>query len=180
MQQVQTCYAKFPDSPHLRQFAADMLANHGHEEEAVESYQQLILLHPEMPELRYSLGMLYRKRGQWDKALEVFQQQLAQDPKNEQNAARVSEALVELGRWQDLINFLEPKVNTGDPALWAVLDLSQATQKLGNNERAIQLLVLAEKDNMSSKTLHYRLMRLYSFTNRTSQAEKERQLFERQ
>jgi tetratricopeptide (TPR) repeat protein len=180
MRQVETCYARYPDSPYLKQLAADMLADHGHEDEAVEAYLKLIQVHPEMPGLHYSLGMLYRKRGQWDKALEVFQEQLAHDSKNEQTAARVSEALLALNRWAELRTFLEPRVNTGDRPLWAVLDLAQATQKLGNNERAIQLLAAAEKDNMSSKTLHYRLMLLYKLTNHAAQAEKERQFFEQQ
>ena len=71
-------------------------------------------------------------------------------------------------------------MNTANPPLWAVLDLAEATQRLGNNERAIQLLVAAEKDNMSSKMLHYRLMRLYTFTNNATQAKKQRELFEQQ
>jgi tetratricopeptide (TPR) repeat protein len=180
MNAVETCSARYPDSPYLKQLTADMLVYGGHEDEAVEAYDKLIQLHPEMPELRYSLGMLYRKRGEWDRALGVFQELLAHNPKSEQDAARVSEALVQLTRWQDLRNFLQPKVNTANPPLWAVLDLAEATQRLGNNERAIQLLAAAEKDNMSSKLLHYRLMRLYTFTHNTTQAKKQRELFEQQ
>jgi tetratricopeptide (TPR) repeat protein len=180
MKAVETCSARYPASPYLEQLTADMLAYNGHEDQAIEAYEKLIQLHPDMPGLRYSLGMLYRKRGEWDKALEVFQEQLARDPENEQSAARVSEALLELNRWQDLRAFLQPRVNTTKPPLWAVLDLSQATQMLGNNQEAIRLLAVAEKDNMPSKTLHYRLMRLYTLTNNATQAEKERQLVQRQ
>ncbi len=180
MNAVETCSTRYPDSPYLKQLTADILTYGGHEDEAVEAYEKLIQLHPEMPELRYSLGMLYRKRGEWDKALEVFQELLAHNPTSEQSAARVSEALLELSRWRDLRNFLQPRVNTANPPLWAVLDLAEATQRLGNNVRAIQLLVAAEKDNMSSKLLHYRLMRLYTFSRNATEARKERELFEQQ
>ena len=177
IKQVESCDARYPDSPYLKQLTADVLVDQGREKEAVEEYEKLMQLHPAMPELRYSLGMLYRKRAEWDKALEVFQEQLAHNPEDEQSAARVSEALLELTRWQDLRNFLLPRVKGDNPPIWAVLDLAEATQKLGNPEHAIRLLVAAEKDNMSNKAMHYRLMRLYTLTGNTGQAEKERALF---
>jgi tetratricopeptide (TPR) repeat protein len=131
--------------------------------------------HPELPDLHYSLGMLYRKRRMWDRALEVFRAQAAHDPQDERAAARVSEALVELSRWNDARDFLEPWVERSNPPLWAVLDLSEALQNLDNPHRAIQFLVAAEKENMANKSIHYRLLLLYRKTGNVAQVHAEDQ-----
>jgi hypothetical protein len=49
-----------------------------------------------------------------------------------------------------------------------IAELKQALRACFSS--AIQLLAAAEKDNMSSKMLHYRLMRLYTFTNNAREA----------
>lgn len=161
MRQVEICGDKYPNSPYLAQLNFEMLADQDHVDEAIQGYEHLLQSHPELPDLRYSLGMLYRRRRMWNQALEVFRAQLAKDPQDESAAARVSEALVELSQWNEVRAFLEPRVKRSNPPLWAVLDLSEALQNLDNPQRAIQLLAAAEKENMSNKSIHYRLLLLY-------------------
>jgi predicted Zn-dependent protease len=55
--------------------------------------------------------------------------------------------------------------------------LAASLQKLGDPESAIKLLEAAEKENPSDKTIHYRLMRLYSTTGKRAEAEREKTLF---
>jgi lipopolysaccharide biosynthesis regulator YciM len=176
MKAVERCNANYPESPYLKQLTAEVLAEQGREDEAVTMYQQLIQTHPEISGLRYNLGMLYRKRGEWDKALKIFQEQLAVDPTKEQTASRVSEALIELNRWQEARSFLQSRTSSNDPPLWAAMDLSLAMQNLGDNAQAIRVLASAEKDNMPDAALHHRLMRLYITTNNRALAEKEKNL----
>jgi tetratricopeptide (TPR) repeat protein len=152
-----------------------MLAEQGHEDEAIQGYERLLQTHPELPDLHYSLGMLYRKRRMWDRALEVFRAQVAHDPQDERAAARVSEALVELSQWNDVRDFLEPRVKGSNPPLWAVLDLSEALQNLDDPQRAIELLATAEKENMSNKSIHYRLLLLYRKVGNVAQVQAEDQ-----
>ena len=68
---------------------------------------------------------------------------------------------------------LKPRVGVPHPATWAVLDLATAEQKLGDPHTAIQLLVSAEREDPSNKTIHYRLMRLYSLTGDSDSALRE-------
>ena len=150
-----------------------MLADQGHEDEAIQGYQHLQQTHPELPELRYSLGMLYRKQRMWDQALAEFRGQLAHDPQDERTAARASEALVELTQWSSLRDFLESWVKQKNPPLWALLDMAEALQNSNDFERAIQLLAAAEKNNMSNKSIHYRLMILYRKTGDLAKVEAE-------
>ena len=173
MRQIELCEDRFPDSPYVEQLRFEMLAEQGHEDEAIQGYQHLQQTHPELPELRYSLGMLYRKQRKWDQALAQFREQLARDPQDEQSAARVSEALVELTQWSTLRDFLESWVKQKNPPLWAVLDMAEALQNLGDLPRAIQLLAAAEKNNMSNKSIHYRLLLLYRKTGNLAQVEAE-------
>lgn len=173
IRQIELCEDKFPDSPYMQQLRFEMLADQGHEDEAIQGYQHLQQTHPELPELRYGLGMLYRKQRMWDQALAQFREQLARDPHDEQAAARVSEALVELTQWTSLRDFLEPWVKKTNPPLWAVLDMAEALQNLGDLPRAIQLLAAAERNNMSNKSLHYRLLILYKRTGNLAQVQAE-------
>ncbi len=173
IRQIELCEDRFPDSPYLEQLRFEMLADQGHEDEAIQGYKNLQQTHPELPELRYSLGMLYRKQRKWDQALAEFRGQLARDPQDEQSAARVSEALVELSQWSTLREFLEPWVKQKNPPLWAVLDMAETLQNLGDLPRAIQLLAAAEKNNMSNKSIHFRLLILYRNTGNLAQVQAE-------
>jgi hypothetical protein len=103
-----------------------------------------------------------RQRSLWsDQALAVFREQMARHPQDERTAARVSEAFVELMKWNDLRDFLEPRVNRTNPPLWAVLEMAEALPNLNELTSAIQLLTTAEKSNFSNKSIHYRLLMLY-------------------
>jgi tetratricopeptide (TPR) repeat protein len=173
IRQIEQCEERFPDSPYLEQLRFEMLAEQGHEDEAIQGYQQLRQTHPELPELGYNLGMLYRKQRMWDQALVAFREQLTRYPQDERTAARVSEALVELTQWSNLRDFLEQWVKQDSPPLWAVLDMAQALQNLRDFAGAIKLLAAAEKNNMSNKSIHYRLLILYRRTGDLARVEAE-------
>jgi tetratricopeptide (TPR) repeat protein len=177
MRQVETCADTYPNSPYLAQLKAEMLANQGHKDEAVAEYENLMQTHPELPGLLFDLGMLFRNEREWDRALGVFQKELAKDPNDEPCAARISEALIQLGRWKELSDFLSKRVAAPNPPLWAVLDFADASQILDKPEQAISILATAERTYPSEKVIHYRLARLYRLTGKTSQAEKELNLF---
>jgi tetratricopeptide (TPR) repeat protein len=177
MRQVQTCGESYPDSPFLAKLEAQMYADQGHDDEAVARYQALMQTHPELPDLLYNLGMLFRREREWDKALNVFQKQLARDPDDERSAARISESLIQLGRWKDLQDYLAPRVRTKDAPLWAMLDYAQASKILNEPKQAIVVLVNAEQSNPGAKEVHWRLMQLYRVTGDSAQAGKELALF---
>lgn len=177
MKQLEECAARYPNSPFLQQFQADILVEQGQEQEGLERYQQLLRENPNLPDLRYNLAMLYRKRGEWERALDMFKEQLTQTPEDERTAARVSESLLELKRYQELRDYLQPMLTKKSVPLWATLDLAEALQELGDIPGTIRLLANSEKSNPSNKTIHYRLMRLYALNGDSAEATKESQLF---
>jgi tetratricopeptide (TPR) repeat protein len=177
MRQFEICDERYPDSPYLTQLKATMLADQGHEDEAAAQYENLMQTHPELPDLLFNLGMLYRKEREWDKALYIFQKQLAKYPDDERSAARVSEALMQLGRWKELSDFLSSIVKSANPPLWAMLDFSEASKDLDNPARAIAVLAAAEQYYPSEGPIHWRLSRLYRQTGNTALANKELKLF---
>ncbi len=180
MRQVKLCDQQHPDSPYLAQLQFEMLVDQGREDEAVSGFAGLLHSHPELPDLRYDLGMLFRKQRQWDKALAVFRDELSSDPKDERAAARVSEALVQLMRWTELRDFLAPRVQQAIAPLWAMLDLAEALEQLGEARKAISLLSNAESEYPSSRAVHFRLLHLYRSTGEMPEAVAEAEWFRSQ
>jgi tetratricopeptide (TPR) repeat protein len=161
MRQIELCSQQYPDSPYLAQLQFETLAYQGKEDEAVSGFEGLLHSHPELPDLRYDLGMLYRKQRQWDKALAVFYQELDANPQEERAAARASEALEQMTRWQELRDFLAPRMQQKSPPLWACLDFAKALEHLGENREAIHVLTTALASYPSSKAVHWHLLHLY-------------------
>jgi len=180
IRQVGLCSLHYPDSPYLAQLQFEMLADQGRENEAITGFEGLLHSHPELPDLRHDLGMLYRKQHQWDKALAVFRDELSANPKDERAAARVSEALDQLMRWTDLRDFLAPRVWQGGTPLWAMLDLAEAYERLGEVRQAISLLSNAESEYPSSKSVHFHLLHLYRSTGDLPKAAAEAKWFKSQ
>ncbi len=171
--QVQACSEKFPDSPYLAQLRFEMLAHEGKVDEATAGYEDLARTHPELPDVEYNLGMLYRKQRLWDKAAAVFRSQLERDPEDERSAARLSEALEQLGSWRETRTLLASRVEQSDPPLWATLDMAEALEKLDDPQSAIRLLAAAETKHFSDRTIHFRLIRLYRRVGNTAQSQAE-------
>jgi tetratricopeptide (TPR) repeat protein len=157
-----------------------MVAGQGREDQAISGFQELLHSHPELPDLRHDLGMLYRKQHQWDKALAVFQVELAANPKDERAAARVSEALEQLMQWTELRDFLAPRVQETGAPLWAMLDLAEAHEQLGEVRQAIPLLSKAESEYPSSKAVHFHLLHLYRSVGDLPKAAAEAKWFKSQ
>ncbi len=177
MQSIVDCQTRFPGSPWLAQFRAQMLAAQGQPEEAIAIYSELLSSHPELPELTHELAMLYRKQGEWGKANELFHTELAADPADERAVTGISESLIQMGRYGEARDLLKPRFSSVPAPLWASMDLSLADQKLGKYEEAIDVLRRAEKSFPRDKTIHFRLMRLYTLTGQQDLAAKEHLLF---
>lgn len=180
MAQIELCSQRYPGSPYLAQLQFEMLADQGRESEAVSGFEGLLRSHPELPNLRYDLGMLYRKQNQWDRALVVFRDELSANPRDERAAARVSEALDRMMRWEELRDFLVPQVQQAVPPLWATLDLAEALEQLGESHKAISLLLNAELKYPSSRSVHFRLLHLYRTTGDKPRALTESKWFKSQ
>ena len=178
MRQIELCDEKFPGSPYLEQFHADVLADQGHGEEAAEEYEQLLREHPDLSDLRYSLGLLREKREEWQAAAEAFRQQLAAYPGDERAAAHLSRCLIEMEQYAAVRDFLEPRVRAEHPSQWASLNLAEAEEKLGKPEDAVRILVAAEHEANPDKLVHYRLTHLYSISGRAADAKREYALFQ--
>jgi tetratricopeptide (TPR) repeat protein len=178
MRQIQVCGERYPDSPYLQQFYADVLADQGHGDEAIAQYEQLVREHPDLSDLHYSLGQLHEKREEWPAASEAFRQQLAEDPTDERAAAHLSRCMLQMGQYAELREFLVPKMQSEHPPQWASLNLAEADEKLGDADTAIKILVAAGQDPHADKLVHYRLTHLYSLAGRAADAKREFALFQ--
>jgi tetratricopeptide (TPR) repeat protein len=178
MRQIESCQERFPASPYLEQFQADMLADQGHPDEAAAEYERLMREHPDLSDLRYSLGLLREKREEWEAASEAFRQQLAAYPSDERAAAHLSRCMLRLEQYSAVKDFLEPRMRSEHPPQWASLNLAEAEQKLGHQDAAIRILAAAEREPNPDKLVHYRLMHLYTISGCTADAKREYALFQ--
>jgi tetratricopeptide (TPR) repeat protein len=177
MRQIQVCGDRFPDSPYLQQFYADVLADRGHGDEAIAQYEQLVREHPDLSDIHYSLGLLHEKRDEWVAAEEAFRQQLAAYPTDERAAAHLSKCMLQMEQYPALREFLAPKIRAEHPPQWASLAMAEAEQELGDTDAAIKVLVAVEQDPNADKLVHYRLMHLYSISGRSADAKREYAIF---
>lgn len=175
---VRRIAAEVPDSVYLQQMHADILADQHQEDAAIQLYKDLIQANPEQLDLRYSLGMLYGKQQRWEEALAVLREELRLAPDEERATARVSEALLQLGRYDEESRLLQPMVDAGQPPLWALLDLAEVNEHTGQHQRAVRFLQQAERLDPADKTVHYKLMRLYLRLGRVAEARQEQAMFE--
>jgi tetratricopeptide (TPR) repeat protein len=179
MRQIEVCDERFPASPYLEQFHADVLADQGHEEEAAAEYEQLAREHPDLSDdLYYSLGLFREKHEEWEKASQAFRQQLAAYPADERAAAHLSRCMLQMDQYAAARDFLQPRMRAEHPPQWASLNLAEANEKLGNSQTAIQILVAAEQETNVDKLVHYRLVHLYSIAGRAADAKREYALFQ--
>ena len=177
MHQIEICQDRYPDSPYLQQYQADVLADQGSADEAAAAYEQLMKHYPELPDLGFSLGLLYEKHGEWEKAAVAYRQQLAHDTKDERTAAHLSECMLQTRQYVELREFLQPEMRQEQPPQWATVALAEAEEGLGNANVAIKLLVAAERNPNPNKLVHYRLMHLYLVTGHPEDAKREMALF---
>jgi tetratricopeptide (TPR) repeat protein len=177
MSQIKICADRFPASPYLEQFNADVLADRGRGDEAIAQYEQLIREHPDLSDLHYSLGLLREKRAEWPAAAEAFRQQIAAYPTDERAAAHLSKCLLQMEQYAKLRDYLAPRVRAEHPPQWASFTLAEADEHLGDTDAAIKILVAVEQDPNADKLVHYRLMHLYSISGRSTEAKREYTLF---
>jgi tetratricopeptide (TPR) repeat protein len=177
MQSISECETNYPASPLLAQFRAQLLTAQGQYQAAGAIFTQLLSSHPELPDLRHEAAMLYRGQGEWERALALFYDDLAANPSDGRAVTGISESLVQLGRYDEVVEFLVPHFSSAPGPLWAALDLSLAYQKLEKYPQAIHALSRAEKTYPHEKSIHFRLMRLYTLTGQTNLAQKESALF---
>lgn len=177
MHQIEICQERYPASPYLQQYQADVQADQGNADEAAAAYEQLMKQYPELPNLGFSLGLLYEKNNEWEKAVQAYRHQLARDPNDERTAAHLSECMLQTEQYVKLREFLQPRMRTEQPPQWAKVALAEAEEQLGNVNAAIKLLVSAEHDPNTNKLVHYRLMHLYLVSGHPEDAKRELALF---
>lgn len=178
MRQIEICAQRFPGSPYLEQFQADVLADQGHEDEAAEAYEELLRQHPDLSDLRYSLGLLREKQQQWQAASQAFRAQLDAYPSDERALAHLSRCLLAMEQYAAVRDLLEPRMREERPPQWASLNLAEAEQKLGDPSAAISILTAAEKRPDADKLVHYRLSHLYAIAGKQADAKREFALFQ--
>lgn len=178
MKSFARCRSVYPASPYSDQLFAEMLADQGRGDEAIAQYQRLLKTNPDLPRLHQELSALYVQAQDWPAALQISQEQIRQHPEDRAAAARISQSLVAMGRYEEAKAFLLPRADRPRPPLWLRLDLATALQQLGDDVGAIAQLVAAEREFPHERSVHYRLIRLYAQAGNMEASARETKLFQ--
>jgi hypothetical protein len=93
---------------------------------------------------------------------------------------RRDEALDQLMRWTERRDFLAPRVRQAKAPLWAILDLAEAHEQLGEERKAVSLLSTAELEYPLQQDRAFRLLHLYRSTGDMPKAAAEAKWFNSQ
>jgi tetratricopeptide (TPR) repeat protein len=91
-----------------------VLARRGRYDEAIKSYETALKLAPQLKPIVLNIGIAYYRRGDFARAVDSLKRFLAGTPGHAQATQLVALSLVELGRDEEAMTYLEPAL-TADP-----------------------------------------------------------------
>ncbi len=99
-----------PDVPEVRSNLGAAYAALGRYGDAQKQYEKALALRPDMVQVRLNLGLAYFKSNRLDDAAREFETLLEGDAANAQALRLLGNSLLALGRYEDVIGLLEPRL----------------------------------------------------------------------
>lgn len=153
---------RWPDSIALQQLTAELKDLNKDREGAIETYEAILASHPEAPPaVHFALGLLYAERQRWDDALEQYRSIQKEAEGSLYLKQRISDALLHLGRNQEVMQLLDGVVHSPRTPTWALRDYGEAAEGLGQKQIALAFLQRASKKDPENFPLHYHLLHVY-------------------
>lgn len=154
---------KWPDAIALQQLTAELQDLNKDREGAIETYEEILAKHPDAPPaVHFALGLLYSERQRWEDALQQYRAISSEAAGSLYLKQRIADALLHLGRNEEVMKLLEGAVHDPLPAAWALRDYGEAAEGLGQKQTALVFLQRASKRDPEDFPLHYHLLHVYS------------------
>jgi tetratricopeptide (TPR) repeat protein len=133
--------------------------------EARTAFEKVLELHPKDTKSQTNLGLILETNGQADAAIEAYRTAIAWEEKgaerSEQPYANLGSLLLEQGRAQEALAFLEKAAAMAPRNAFCHLKLGIAYRQLGRLEESEGQLTQATSLEPENATAHYQLGRLY-------------------
>jgi tetratricopeptide (TPR) repeat protein len=133
--------------------------------EARAAFEKVLELHPQDTKAQTNIGLILETSGQTDAAIEAYRTAIAWEEKgaerSEQPYANLGSLLLEQGRAQESVTFLEKAATMAPRNAFCHLKLGIAYRQLGRLEESEEQLTQATNLEPENATAHYQLGRLY-------------------
>jgi len=133
--------------------------------EARAAFEKVLALHPQDTKAQTNIGLILETSGQTGAAIEAYRAAIAWEEKgaerSEQPYANLGSLLLEQGRAQEAVAFLERAAAMAPRNAFCHLKLGIAYRQLGRMEDGEEQLTQATALEPDNATAHYQLGRLY-------------------
>lgn len=157
---------------------ADMLAGEALDEMkdnagSTKMFRAAVKANPKEPNVHFGLGYLLWTQKIYPEAASEFKAELANDPNHVQSMLYLADIDVQLNNLVEAKPLLERVIAIDSSQSLAHLDLGIILTETGENEKALQELLLAEKLKPEDVNVHWRLGRLYRAIGKKEEAKAE-------
>jgi len=165
--------AEQPQSVPAMMLRAKSYAAAGRNNEALETYQQVLKVAPNQLGIHLAIGQIHESDLHWTSAIEEFRKELDLGPANAMALAHLGHALTEAREPDSAIPVLEKLLKTDSTDGGAYADLGKDWEAQGQTEKAIEAYERAMVYDPTQSNLHYKLFLLYRKLGKTDRAQKE-------
>ena len=167
-----------PNSVTAHEIAGEIDESMHNYDGALAEYNKAVQLAPDQPGTHYHLGNAFWLQGNWQSAQKEFQAELRNDPANCTTQWKLGNSLLaENGAPADALTPLDRAVAACPNLMQARVDRASALIKLNQPAKAMDDLLLAEKDSPREPSIHFLLAKAYKALGRATEAKTEIKTF---
>jgi tetratricopeptide (TPR) repeat protein len=157
---------------------ADMLAGEALDEMkdnegSTKMFRAAVKANPKEPNVHFGLGYLLWTQKIYPEAATEFKAELANDPNHAQSMLYLADIYVQLNNYNEARPLLERVIAIDPSQSLAHLDLGIILTEAGENEKALNELLLSDKLKPDEVNVHWRLGRLYRAMGRKEESKAE-------
>jgi tetratricopeptide (TPR) repeat protein len=170
--------ARYPKDAQARAYAAQGFMLTGDYERALAEFRAISTLDPRAPQAHYNAGQSLIRLNRLDEAEREFRQELALNPSDEASKYHLAYVLLEQKReTAEALSLLREVVAARPDYADARYQLGKALIEQGDVAGAIENLEAAARAEPKKEYVHYQLSIAYRRASRTTEAERELQLY---
>ena len=167
-----------PNSVTAHEIAGEIDESMHNYDGALAEYNKAVQLAPDQPGTHYHVGNAFWLEGKWEPAQKEFQAELRNDPENCTTAWKLGNSLLaEDGAPADALPPLDRAVAACPGLMQARVDRANALIKLDQPAKAVDDLLLAEKDTPREPSIHFLLAKAYKLLGKMTEAKSEMETF---
>lgn len=141
---------------------------------ALVEYKKAEDLSPQRAGAHMHLADVYWETSKWDSAAAEFAAELKIDPNNCNAHWKLANTILEVnGSPEEALTHLNDAIRLCPTLMQAHVDRARALIKLGQHDKALPDLLLAEKESPKEPSIHFLLSAVYRAQGKTSDAQQE-------